>query len=227
MPIRAVAFDVDGTLYRNASMYIRSLPYALRHWRLIAAYRRIRKQVRRERPIHDLQARERQLLAQAMNISEEEAGRLIDVEIHENWESNLDHVSPYPYVRSAIEALHQQGLRIAVSSDFPVERKLERLGLADLFDCGLWSEESGYLKPHPEPFLALAECIGSPPEEVLYVGNSYEYDVVGAKRVGMWAAHLRRWPVPGSIADFSFRDYRQLPEWVAAVNREENLSHSE
>ena len=227
MPIRAVAFDVDGTLYRNVSMYIRSLPFALTHLRLVGAYRRIRRFVRKERPIADLQARERELLAREMNLSESEAARLIDFEIHELWESNLERVPPFPHVRPAIVALHRQGLRIAASSDFPVERKLERLGLADLFDCTLWSEQSGYLKPHPEPFASLAECIGFPPAEILYVGNSYEYDVVGAKGVGMRAAHLRRIPVRNSIADFSFSDYRQLPPWVAEVNRRENPSQSE
>jgi FMN phosphatase YigB (HAD superfamily) len=54
-----------------------------------------------------------------------------------------------------------------------------------------------------------------------------DYDVVGAKGAGMRAAHLCRRPVRNSIADFSFRDYRQLPPWVEAVIRNENPSPSE
>jgi putative hydrolase of the HAD superfamily len=222
MPINAVAFDVDGTLYPNSSMYLRSIPFAITHPRLVVAYRRVRHEVRRRRPIHDLQVLERELLAEQLGITAAEAGRLIDVQIHEEWEATLNRVRLYPHVRSTILHLRELGLRIAVSSDFPVERKLKRLGVHDLFDCMLWSEQSGYLKPHPEPFHALAECIGLPPEEILYVGNSYEYDVEGAKAVGMSAAHIRLFPVRNSIADLTFIDYRHLGEWVDRQLREEN-----
>ena len=227
MPIKAVAFDVDGTLYPNVSMYIRSLPFALTHLRLVRAYSRVRRAVRTQRPVEDLQALERRLLAVELGVDESEAARLIDVEIHENWESTLDRVRPYPHLRQCIEQLKAQGLHIAVNSDFPVERKLARLDLADLFDCTLWSEQSGYLKPHPEPFLMLAECVGEAPANILYVGNSYAYDVVGAKSAGMLAAHLRRLPVRGSIADLSFADYRRLAGWVEQVNAAENTGQTE
>jgi len=164
----------------------------------------------------DLAALERRLLAHELGIEEAEAAQLIDVAIHEQWAAVLNGVRPYPHVRAAIERMKAVGLRIAVSSDFPVERKLKRLGLDDLFECSLWSEESGYLKPHPEPFRALAECIGEDPSDILYVGNSYEYDIIGAKRVGMHAAHLRWRPVTNSVADVTFRDYRRLADWIEA-----------
>ncbi|MBU8913363.1 MAG: HAD family hydrolase [Spirochaetales bacterium] len=224
MPIEAVAFDIDGTLYPNRSMYLRSIPFALTHLRLVRAYSRIRKHVRKRRPVTDLQSLERRLLAHEMGIGEAEAAHMIDVAIHERWEAVLNGVRPYPHVRTAIERMKAGGLQMGVSSDFPVDRKLKRLGLDGLFECSLWSEESGYLKPHPEPFRALAECIGLEPSSILYVGNSYEYDVIGAKAVGMRAAHLRRRPVRNSVADVTFRDFRRLAEWVEETNRAENPS---
>ena len=219
MPIKAVAFDIDGTLYPNASMYLRSIPFALRHFALVRAYSKIRKHVRRRRPVTDLRALERRLLADAMRIDETEASHLIDAAIHERWEAVLNGIRPYAHVRAAIIQMKANGLRIAVSSDFPVERKLKRLGLDDLFECSLWSEESGYLKPHPEPFQALAECMKLDPSEILYVGNSYEYDIIGAKGVGMRTAHLHRRPVRNSVADLTFNDYRSLPAWIEGTNR--------
>lgn len=222
MPIRVVAFDIDGTLYPNAAMYLRSIPFALTHLRLVIAYSKIRKHVRKRRPVMDLQSLERRLLARELRIEEAEAARLIDVAIHEQWAAVINGVRPYPHVREAIERLKAGGIQIAVSSDFPVERKLKHLGLDDLFGCSLWSEESGYLKPHPEPFHALAECVGEEPANILYVGNSYEYDIVGAKNIGMRAAHLRRRPVRNSVADVTFNDYRRLPDWVEETNRAAN-----
>jgi putative hydrolase of the HAD superfamily len=220
MPIRAVACDIDGTLYPNLRMYIRSVPFFLRHYRLVREYARIRKHVRTRRPVENLKALERELLAEALHVDTAAADRMIDRCIHGTWESVFGRVKPYRHVRESLTEIRDGGVRLAASSDFPVERKLSLLGLDDLFHCSLWSEESGYLKPHPEPFMALAECIGEAPENILYVGNSYEYDIVGAKSAGMLAAHLRRRPVRDTVADVTFADYRQLAGWVAGRNRE-------
>ena len=214
MPIQAIAFDVDGTLYPNAAMYLKSLPFAVTHLRLMLAFAAVRREIRTHRPVDDLRLLEEQMLGARMGIDPTQARKRIEHDIYDRWERILDRVRPYPHVRGCIETLRAAGFPVAVTSDFPVERKLVRLGLDDLFDCQLWTEESGYLKPHPEPFHELASCLGLRADEVLYVGNSYEYDVVGAKQAGMMAAHLTRRPVAGSIADLSFSDYRKLCEWV-------------
>lgn len=214
MQIRAVAFDVDGTLYPNATMYLKSLPFALTHLRLMLAFAAVRREVRHRRPVEDLSRVQVDLLAKRLGIGVDEASQRIDRDIYGEWERVLDRVRPYPHVRECVERLRDAGYEVAVTSDFPVERKLERLGLAGLFDCRLWTEQSGYLKPHPEPFRELASCLGLEPNEILYVGNSYEYDVVGAKNVGMHAAHLTKRPPADSVADFSFRDYRELCRFI-------------
>ena len=214
MQVRAVAFDIDGTLYPNATMYLKSLPFAFAHLRLMLAFAAVRREVRHHRPVDDLPGFQAELLAKRLGITVDEAAQRIDREIYGEWERVLDRVNPYPHVRECVGRLRGAGYEVAVTSDFPVERKLERLGLDGLFDCRLWTEQSGYLKPHAEPFLELASCLGLAPKEILYVGNSYEYDIVGAKNVGMYAAHLTKRPPPGSIADFSFSDYRELCRFV-------------
>lgn len=50
------------------------------------------------------------------------------------------------------------------------------------------SEESGMLKPAPEPFLDLAARLRLEPAQILYVGNSPSLDIAGAHGVGMDAA---------------------------------------
>ncbi|MFP4377673.1 MAG: HAD family hydrolase [Spirochaetales bacterium] len=214
MEIRAVAFDVDGTLYSNARMYLKSLRFALLHARHIRAYARVRKVVRNVRPVEDFRVLEREMLAAELGISSEEAGRFIDHNLHVVWESVIDRVGTLPGVRSCLEELKAAGLPMGVSSDFPVHTKLERLGLAELFDCEQWTEESGYLKPHPEPFNRLAECLDTPPQNIVYVGNSYTYDVIGAKQVGMIAVHLARRPHKNTVADYTTRNYQKLCSWI-------------
>jgi putative hydrolase of the HAD superfamily len=218
MSIKAVAFDVDGTLYPNAVMYRKSLVFAVRNFRRIRAYARVRKVVRKVRPIEDLKLLERQALADELGIGLEEASRFIDHTIHEVWEQVIDRVDTYPGVRECCQTLIQHGLRLGVSSDFPVSSKLKRLGVDDLFQCALWSEDSGYLKPHPEPFLALASCLDADPSEMVFVGNSYEYDVEGAKAAGMRAVHLARHAPPDTIADFTTNDFESLTHWILDQN---------
>jgi putative hydrolase of the HAD superfamily len=216
MNITAVAFDVDGTLYSNALMYLRSIPFALAHVRLLTAYASARKAIRAIRPVSDFKRLESELVADRLGVSRREAARQVRQEIHTRWESVLDHVPLFPHVPETLRRLRACGLRLAVVSDFPVERKLTRLRLDGLFDCALWTEETGYLKPHPEPFLETAARLDVPIEQVLFVGNSYRYDVVGARAVGMHTAHLSRRAHAGSVADFTFSNYRELADWITS-----------
>lgn len=74
-----------------------------------------------------------------------------------------------------------------VSNGFPDVQytKLATLGIRHLFGCVVLSEELKIAKPDPRIFLHAADLLGTAAEGCLYVGDSYESDVVGAKRAGM------------------------------------------
>ena len=64
-----------------------------------------------------------------------------------------------------------------------------------------------------------AEKLGVKPEEILYVGNSIKYDVMGARNYGMKTAYLLKgfrkiFNIKCSLADISFKNYRQLKNIV-------------
>jgi putative hydrolase of the HAD superfamily len=71
-------------------------------------------------------------------------------------------------------------------------RKLEAMGLRDLFSCIVLSEEFGIRKPDPRIFHQAALLLHMQPQECLYVGDSYINDVIGAKNAGMQACWLNR-----------------------------------
>ena len=71
-------------------------------------------------------------------------------------------------------------------------RKLETMGLHDLFACIVLSEEFGIRKPDSRIFHRAASLLHVAPVECLYVGDSYVNDVVGAKAAGMQACWLNR-----------------------------------
>lgn len=67
-----------------------------------------------------------------------------------------------------------------------VERKLKYLGLNYTdFDPRIYCYDQGWMKPDPQPFLAAIESLNIAPEEIVYVGDRVDIDVEGAKAVGM------------------------------------------
>jgi FMN phosphatase YigB (HAD superfamily) len=48
------------------------------------------------------------------------------------------------------------------------------------------------MKPSPIPFIAISQRTGIPPSRVLFIGDSFEKDVVGAHAVGMTGGLLLR-----------------------------------
>ncbi len=212
---QAVAFDVDGTLYANRAMYLYSVPFFLTHPRLVFYYGRVRKEIRKRRPIHDFYELQAELLAKILGSDTPTVRKKLDSLIYEKWESVLARIPRYPGVRELIVDLREAGVKTAVMSDFPVGRKLKFLGVEGLFDVAFSAETTGYLKPNPEPFDVLVSKLDVDRSQVLYVGNSYSYDVVGAKNAGLAVAHLTSSPAQGSLADFSFRAYDELRAWLA------------
>jgi putative hydrolase of the HAD superfamily len=239
--IRAIAFDLDGTLYPNYRLNIRLVPFLLKEWRLLWAFGRARDLIRaaqgtengvpEARPqngnFYENQAR---LAADILKSDPSVTGERIERLIYRGWEPFFKKIGLFPHARETLESFRAAGLKTGLLSDFPPETKLEYLGLAGLWDAVLCSERVGALKPDPRPFEELAAALSLKPEQILYVGNSFRYDVAGAKRAGMKAAWLagkpgrkREGPAGGDagadrggavLADFSFFNYRQLREYV-------------
>ncbi|WP_456368586.1 TIGR02253 family HAD-type hydrolase [Thermococcus sp.] len=113
------------------------------------------------------------------------------------WEISLEMHARYgklfPDAVETIKALKKMGLHIGIITDSDndyIRAHLEALGIYDLFDSITTSEEAGYFKPHPRPFLLALEKAGIKPEEALYVGDNPAKDCVGAKNVGMLSVLL-------------------------------------
>jgi putative hydrolase of the HAD superfamily len=217
MKLKVVAFDVDGTLYPNWTMYLRSIPFGIAHFRKLLSFARVRKRIRTIKPVYDFYRLQAELYAGLMNITVPEAMEQIRRVFYSQWEEVILDIKPYPHLLEVLLQLKEKGYKLAVLSDFPIGNKLRYLGLDSLWDAAFSCEEIGYLKPNPEPFNLLAAHFAVQPHEVLFVGNSYRYDIEGAKRIGFHTAYLHRLPRYCPAADFKFSDYRQLLKWVESV----------
>ena len=229
LEVKAVAFDLDGTLYPNCRLYVRLLPFIFKHGHLLSAFGKARDQIRREQEespasvrqnFYDYQAL---LTARKLNKPAEKIREQIENQIYRGWEPYFLKIKLFPYVKELLLKLRETGYKTGLLSDFPPENKLKNLGIRDCFNTVLCSENTGAIKPAIQPFLSLAENLGCRPEEVLYTGNSYNYDIIGARRAGMKTALLVKriqykkasfTQKKGNAADFLFCDYRQFCNFV-------------
>lgn len=92
-------------------------------------------------------------------------------------------------VAHALARLRAAGLRLGVvsNSDGRVDDALEAAGLRSFFEIVIDSALVGVEKPDPAIFHAALDVLGLAPAQVLYVGDLYEVDVVGARAAGMAA----------------------------------------
>jgi putative hydrolase of the HAD superfamily len=92
----------------------------------------------------------------------------------------------------ALDRLRRQ-MPVGLVSNYPcgvsLRRLLSTIGLAEHFDPIVISGEVGYVKPHPRLFAAALERVGLAPERVLFVGDSWASDMVGAHAAGMATCH--------------------------------------
>jgi len=225
--IKGVAFDLDGTLYPNYRFNVRLLPFILKEWSLLSAFGKARVIIRNEQeeklqkniplPV-DFYTYQAELTAKILSVKPEPLKEKIESLMYRGWEPLFKKIKLFKGVLETLGALRKSGLKLGLLSDFPPETKLEYLGLSGLWDAVHCSEHCGALKPHPLPFIKIAQAMSLPPENILYVGNSHSYDVAGAAKAGMKTAWLKQFyqnsakkmPVP----DFSFSNYRQFNKFM-------------
>ena len=220
MAIKAVAFDIDGTLYPNWRMHLFSIPFLMSHFSLVMAFSQVRKDIRKVDKIDDFKGLQASLMAEKLGVSTEEAGRIIDTIIYGKWEKIFRRVKPYRGLAKALDDLKTAGLKLGVMSDFPVGNKLGYFRVDGHWDVTMSSEDTGYLKPHCAPFQALAEKLGCDPEEVLYVGNSHDYDMKGASAAGMKTVYIHGRGKKVPEADLTISNYNNFMGKIEFLLRE-------
>lgn len=120
---------------------------------------------------------------------------------------------PYPDVLDSLKELREADYRLGVISNasHTLPETLRRTGLSTQLDTITYSFEIGAEKPHPKIFRAAIARAGTTPERAVHVGDSYDADYLGARRVGLHALLLCREGIPPGTCP-SIRSLKELAE---------------
>jgi HAD superfamily hydrolase (TIGR01549 family) len=125
----------------------------------------------------------------------------------------------YDDVLDAIEHLGRRDLRIGIiSNNTEVARHVASLDVTHRFEVIVSPHTYGAFKPDPAIFRETLALMQVEPERVIYVGDSYDNDVVGARLVGMLPVLVDRYDVHPPDVDAEHR-VATLQELIELLDR--------
>jgi len=179
--LRAVIFDIDGTLVDSVDLHAQCWKEAFEHFGYDIPYGEIRYQIGKGGD---------KLLA--MFLSEKEIGKRghqIEEFRGELFQRKyVPRCKPFPKVLELFERLRDEGLKLALASSGKkdeVRKYGQLLGIETLIDASTSSDDAEKSKPDPDILQEARKKIGNvEPAECLYVGDS-PHDAKAARRDGM------------------------------------------
>jgi HAD superfamily hydrolase (TIGR01662 family) len=113
--------------------------------------------------------------------------------------------------------------RLGIVSNFAipecVHRLLKRHGLNKFFDVVIVSGAVNRRKPHPEIFQKALKALGVSAEEAVFVGDTVDADVEGAKAAGMKTVYVERRMQKNAETACPDQTIKNLNELAAAIER--------
>ena len=225
--IKAILFDVDETLFDRVlaqravlKLIVKQMPEVFRGYdpeRVLAAFLESNQiytdLFNKGAPSEGSRDRRSKLFLQSLGIDEKYTVNITELYV-KDYPTVKAHVDGAIPVIKKLSRKYQLGV---VSNGFTdvQYRKLEYMGLRDLFACIVLSEEFGIRKPDLRIFHQAASLLHMQPQDCLYVGDSYANDVIGAKNAGMYACWLnpaaQKIPDEKIKPDFVIAKFEELP----------------
>ncbi len=147
-------------------------------------------------PVRDLGAEPTEI--QMLRLKYELHGIQLDIPYEEAEILFWDHTAPmteeclYPHVRRLLSFLHNSGIRTGVISNIgwtgaALQRRIHTLLPENHFEFILASSDYGLRKPDERLFRVALEKAALAPEDVWFCGDTYDKDIEGAKKAGLYA----------------------------------------
>jgi len=200
--IRAVLFDLDGTLVDTAP----DLGYALNLQRAQHGLPPLADEIIRPQASHGA----RGLLGVGFDLQPDDLpfARMREEFLQLYADNICRHSRPFPGILDLLAELDARGLKWGVVTNKPArftEPLMSILDLAERAACIVSGDTCPQPKPHPAPMLAAAELCGAAPAQCLYLGDA-ERDIQAARAAAM----------PALVAAWGYLDSADQPHtWGA------------
>ena len=225
--VRAVAFDLDNTLWDVAPVLQRA------EARLFAWLEERCPRITARMSVEDMRrAREALAVREPHQAHDFTYLRIAALESHarehgyapaiarEAFEVFLSARCEVELFADVAPALRRLRARYPLASLSNGNADLGRIGLRAMFSVCLHARDLGAAKPAARCFEALAQALELPPQQILYVGDEPELDVVAAHAAGLRSAWINRrgapWPAQLAAPDLTVVDCLQLATALGA-----------
>lgn len=179
MPIKAILFDIDGTLVDSNDLHVTAWEAAFAGRDLQADRASIRGQIGK--------GGDKLVPALFPDLSEDEVEALSDAHGEVFKARYLDQVRPFPHARDVVARVHAAGLKVALASsasEGELEHYLKLLDLDSLVDATTTIDDVNNSKPAGDIVATALKKLGVEPGEALLVGDT-PYDIESAGKCGV------------------------------------------
>lgn len=179
--IKAVIFDVDGTLIDSNDFHAEAWHKAFEKYGFKIPFEKIRPQIGKGADT---------LLPEFLSEKEiEEFGDELAEKRGEIFKNEyLDRVKPFGQVRELFQKLKSKGVKIALASSSKkdeVEDYEKIANIADLVEKETSTDDAENSKPEPDIFEAALKLLGNPEKDKVIVVGDTPYDAEAAKKAGI------------------------------------------
>jgi HAD superfamily hydrolase (TIGR01509 family) len=178
--VKAVIFDIDGTLIDSVAMHARTWQETFLRYGVKTDFRAVRDQIGKGGD-----------KLMKVFLSEEQIarwGKQIEAERAELFKRQyLPQVKPFPQLRGLFERLRRDEIKIALASsakDDELRAYKKITGIGPYLDAKTSSDDVAHSKPDPDIFLAARRKLGIDPRNIIAIGDT-PYDAESAGKAGM------------------------------------------
>ena len=175
--IRAVLFDVDGTLMDNNFLHVQAWQEAFKPYHPFSEAELMRYVgMGSDTYVHSLTPHLSQDTREAIRDRKREIYKAIGAK-----------AQPFPGAKTALEEAQRRGLAIALASSanrVEIDRYVQLMGIDAMLSAVTTASDVTRTKPDPDLFLAALSKLGVSASEAFVVGDT-PYDVQAASKAGM------------------------------------------